>query len=119
MKDISVEDIFNCIIYELHELRHLYEYSHLVELKSKLLKFASEMDGAIADGNSQKIMAIMDHVIELYVWIPDVGVSLPLLENANYDHSLNRHIMNGTVVVLGDSHTCFFSGNENLSFFCR
>ena len=42
--------------------------------------------------------------------IPDVEMALPFIERANYDKALNRHILEGTIIAIGDSHSCFLVG---------
>ncbi len=116
VKNIPIEDIIKCACYELNEMRLVYDKDHYNGIQSKFIEYAEELQNAVNEHNAQKAMVAMECFIRLYYGLPDIDIVLPMIETANYDHALNRHIMNGTIVVMGDSHTSFFSGNETLSF---
>ena len=115
INDVPVADIFSCIYYELNEMKQLYDTKHFSEFEQFLLDNAALLQEAITDGNIDKTKAMLDKMIDLHYMIPDIDVALPFIENANFSRALNRHIIDGTIITMGDSHSCFFSGNETLS----
>ncbi len=115
IKELPVKDIIDCVIYELHEIRQFYESEHYDAITKEMLEYASEMMEMQDAGDSVGALKLFDSILRQHRMIPDVEVALPFIERANYDKALNRHILEGTVIAMGDSHSCFFSGNQDLS----
>lgn len=115
LKDISVEDVVGVICYELNEMKQFYEFAQYSEVQEMIFEKAELILNCINAQDYFEGARIFDSLINFHDMIPDIELTLPFIENANYDRVLNRHIMEGTIVAMGDSHSCFFSGNENLS----
>ena len=113
--DVPVADIISCICYEMNEIKQIYDINHYSILQQDLVNYATPLQNAVDRENINDVVAILDKLIDLHHMLPDIDVALPFIENANFDRALNRHIIDGTIITMGDSHSCFFSGNENLS----
>lgn len=115
LKDISVEDIVGVICYELHEIKQFYQPAQYSETQEMIYKNAELMLQYVNEQNYSEAAGYFNTLVSLHEMLPDIELTLPFIENANYDRALNRHVMEGTIVAMGDSHSCFFSGNENLT----
>ncbi len=115
VKELPVEAIINCVCYELHEIKQLYAPDHYSNIQDKIINYAGPLQEAVYAGDSKKASSVIKDILDLHDMMPDIDIALPFLETANYDRILNRHIMEGTVIAMGDSHSCFFSGQTNLS----
>ncbi len=115
LKDISVEDIVGTICFELNEIRQFYPPTQYAEIQDRILNNAELMLRHTDAREYSEAAKIFDYLVSLHDMLPDIELTLPFIENANYDRALNRHVMEGTIIAMGDSHSCFFSGNENLT----
>ncbi len=114
--ELPVSDIISCIYVELYGLRQLYSKEHFGELDKKLMRYSELLSASKDTGDIGQAVEILDCLIDLQNALPDADVAQTFIENANYAKALMRHREEGTVLVIGDSHVNFFSGNEELSF---
>ncbi len=115
-KDISSTDIVSCVFVELYGLRQLYSTARYNELEERLYTYENELQEAVERADTVSIVAIINELIKILQIFPDFNISQNFIEEANYNKAYIRHRKENTVVVIGDSHTNFFSGNEDLSF---
>ncbi len=116
INEIPAEDIVSCVYVEFYGLRQLYNQSHFDRLEKKLLEYSSLLQQARNTNDVQLAKEILDKVISFQDTLPDTELSQKFIENANFDSAFIRHIRDNTLIVIGDSHVNFFSGNNNLSF---
>ncbi len=116
LKRIPADDIISCVYIELYGLRQIYSRDHFDRLEQELFRFAGKLTAAISANDSALAKEIISKIAELQDHLPDNDISLDFIEKANYNKALVRHKRDNTIIVLGDSHVNFFSGNEELSF---
>ncbi len=116
IQDISVADIVSSIYVELYGLRQLYEPAHFDEVEKIIEEFTTSMCKAQASGDGEMFCFFLDQLITLQNVLPDGDWAQDFIERANFEHAFIEHNSKNTLIVLGDSHVNFFSGNEELSF---
>lgn len=116
LDELPVSDIISCIYIELYGLRQLYGKCHFSELDDKLMRYSELLSASKDTGDLQQAAEIIDHLIDFQNALPDAESAQTFIENANYNKALLQHREKKTVLVIGDSHVNFFSGNEELSF---
>jgi hypothetical protein len=116
LDELPVSDIISCVYVELYGLRQLYSKEHFAELDAKLMRYSDLLSASKDTGDVQQAAEIFDYLIDFQNALPDAELAQTFIENANYARALLRHRQEGTVLVIGDSHVNFFSGNEELSF---
>ena len=116
LDELPVSDIISCIYVELYGLRQLYSREHFLELDKKLMRYSDILLASKDTGDILQAAEIIKQLIDFQNVLPDAGLAQTFIENANYAKALLRHREMRTVLVIGDSHVNFFSGNEELSF---
>ena len=116
IENLPVDDLISCVYVELYGLRQLYDKEHFDRLEKELGQISNELEGAKAKKDAEQALHIIDTLISYEDMLPDNDLATSFIEKANYDDAFLRHIRDNTLVVIGDSHVNFFSGNENLSF---
>jgi len=110
------EDIQLCILAELECREGLYSATQFQQITLLVQESLDEtMQHASADNAEAVISKLQSLVFALQI-LPDAEYTDFLLEQANFDHACLHHCKDNTIIVLGDSHVNFFSGNEELSF---
>lgn len=110
------DDIRLCINAELECRDGLYSPQRIPH---RNLLFQTMVDEAIqyaSIGDAEAVAARLQQIVFALQALPETEYTDRLLEQANFDHACLRHYRDNTVIVLGDSHVNFFSGNEELSF---
>lgn len=115
IKKIQADDIANLICFELNEIKQLYDPLQFSEIQEKILEYTRLLIESVDAQDYIHASRTLDILFELHDMMPSIEITLPFIENSNYARALNRHILEGTIIVMGDSHTCFFSGNEDLA----
>ena len=110
------EDIQLCILTELECREGLYSSEQFRQILLALQELLDEAGQAASGGNADAVISRLQSLVFALRLLPETEYTDPLLEQANFDHACLRHIRDNTVIVLGDSHVNFFSGNEELSF---
>ena len=110
------EDIQLCLLTELECRDKLYTPEQIQRRNALFRELIEEMRQYAADGDAVEVLSRFRQAIFVLQALPDPAYTDPLLEQANFDHACLRHHRENTIVVLGDSHVNFFSGNEELTF---
>lgn len=116
IQSISWRDIRLCITIELQERSGIYAQPHMQTIGSL---FNELLDGIEQSSTSRDITSLLQYLRSLFQLmqvLPDVNYIDSLSLQANFNSSCLKHYKNNTIIVLGDSHVNFFSGNESLSF---
>lgn len=116
VKELPADDIVSCVFVELYGLRQIYDRVHFERLENKLGEISDKLREAKDNNDHELALQMMDNLIELEDVLPDNRLATDFIEQANFDAEYIRHIKDDTLVVIGDSHVNFFSGNEKLSF---
>lgn len=110
------EDIQLCLLTELEYRDKLYTPEQIQRRDTLFRELIEEMRQYAADGDAVEVLSRFRQIILVLQTLPDPAHTDKLLEQANFDHACLRHHRENTIVVLGDSHVNFFSGNEELTF---
>lgn len=110
------EDIRLCISAELECRNGLYPAEQFLRTKQLFQELLDEAEQYAFSGNTEAVISRLREVVTALRVLPETEYADRLLEQANFDHACLQHYKNNTIIVLGDSHVNFFSGNEELSF---
>lgn len=110
------EDIRLCILTELEYREGLYPLEQFQRISILIQDLMAETMEYASAGNTEAVAARLQGIVLALQILPEAEHTNQLLEQANFDHACLHHCKNDTIIVLGDSHVNFFSGNEELSF---
>ncbi len=110
------EDILLCVSEELSCRTGLYTDARFEQVSRLFAELVEEAKAEAAAYNPDAVILRLQKLIFALQVLPETEHVDSLLEQANFDHACLRHYRDDTVIVLGDSHVNFFSGNEELSF---
>ncbi len=110
------EDIRLCLSAELDCRDGIYPATQLQKAQDLLAEMLTSAEQHAAANHVQAVISLFRKLLTILLFMPDLEYTSHLMEQANFDHACLRHCKNNTVIVLGDSHVNFFSGNEELSF---
>lgn len=110
------EDIQLCILTELEDREALYTAGQFQHIRILIQDYMDDAMRYASGGNAEAVMLRLQSIIFALQILPETEHANRLIEQANFDHACLRHYKDNTIIVLGDSHVNFFSGNEELSF---
>lgn len=110
------EDIQLCLLTELEYRDKLYTPEQIQRRDTLFRELIEEMRQYAAADDAVEVLSRFRQIILVLQTLPDHAYTDGMLEQANFDHACLRHHRDNTIVVLGDSHVNFFSGNEELTF---
>lgn len=110
------EDIRLCLSAELECRDGLYPAHQIMHRNMLFQTLVDEAMQYASAGDTEAVTARLQQIVFALQTLPDTEYTDRLLEQANFDHACLHHYQNNTIIVLGDSHVNFFSGNEELSF---
>lgn len=116
ISSIPWEDMVSCISIELAEHSHIYSQSHMQTIEKVFNELLTELSQSAAVMDSGSLVSCLQQISRLLQVMPELSYVDKLSLQANFDHACLRHYKEDTIIVLGDSHVNFFSGNEMLSF---
>ncbi len=109
---VSSDSLKKCLLAEIGYREQKIEVSEIPRLDEKVGQLTDEYNSAQRVQDIKGIEETIDKMILFIDKLPDISE----IEKENYDEAYERHRIEDTVVVLGDSHVNFFSGNELLAF---
>ncbi len=110
------EDIGLCLLMELEARGSLYTREHILQRNALFQELIAETRQYASLGNTEAVVSRLQQIVFTLQTMPEAEYANRLSEQANFDHACLNHYKNNTIIVLGDSHVNFFSGNEELSF---
>lgn len=111
---IPWDDIKLCISTELEYRSGLYSPDRFTRVNRL---FTDLSDNAAADSHSAAaVISTLEKLVFALQVLPDAEYTDELLAQLHFNRACLNHYRNNTIIVLGDSHVNFFSGNETLSF---
>lgn len=116
LSQLPWEDIQLCLLTELEYRDGLYTPEQMQQRAALIRELIEQMRQYAAIGDALEVISRFRQIVLVLQFLPDPAYTDPLLEQANFDHACLRHHRDDTIVVLGDSHVNFFSGNEELTF---
>lgn len=110
------EDIQLCLFAELECRNGLYPQEQTRHRDQQFQELLEEARQYASMGNAEAVISRLRKIVFALQILPEAEYTDRLLAQANFDHACLRHHQKNTIIVLGDSHVNFFSGNEELSF---
>lgn len=110
------DDIRLCILAELDDRQILYTDEQYHSVKTSLQSKVSEIEFAVIHADYTSAINHLSEIIFALKMLPNNDFSWENYYRKNFSTSCLTHYQQNTVIVLGDSHVNFFSGNELLSF---
>lgn len=108
-------DLQKCVIGELERRDFLYPESQYQNLLCKLNSVFDTITYNISHEKIQNLILLLESLYDSLSFFPEFELLSSHYEDANFDHACLRHHRENTIIVLGDSHVNFFSGNEHLN----
>ena len=113
---IPWDEIQSCILTEFECCAGIYPASQFESINRLLTEIITEGKQASSAAQANTIVHSLEKLAFSLEFLPEDSHIDGLLNQANFDHACLNHYRNNTIIVLGDSHVNFFSGNENLTF---
>lgn len=109
-------DILLCVSEELTCRAALYSEAQFQQTNLLFTDLLKEAETEAAAYNPEAVISCLQKLVFALQVLPETEYADALTEQAHFDHACLRHHRKDTIIVLGDSHVNFFSGNEELSF---
>ncbi len=116
LRQIPWEDLKLCFLTELEYREELYPKTQYHSLKQLFENRFLTLQQHLAVSDIPNIVSTLKEFAFALQILPDAKYTDTMLEEAHYNEACLNHILNDTIIVLGDSHVNFFSGNEMLTF---
>lgn len=113
---IPWEDLKLCVITELDCRKELYPDTQFQAIKQLFYNRFQTLEKKLTIPDVSIIVSLLKEFAFALQVLPDSEYTDTMLEEAHYNEACLNHILNDTIIVLGDSHVNFFSGNEMLTF---
>lgn len=113
---IPWEDLKLCFNTELEYREELYPEVQLQSIKQLFQRQFFALDKCLAIPDVSAIISLLKEFAFGLQLLPDIEYTDTMLEQSHYNEACLNHLLNETIIVLGDSHVNFFSGNEMLTF---
>ncbi len=104
----SAWDIGDCLLADLNDCKLIIPQEQLEEMVGMANYYIRKLRQLFAEKNNIEAANTVDYMIDLLEDIPDKS----FVEKTSYDITLEEHRQKKTIIVIGDSHASFFSGNE-------
>lgn len=111
------EDIKLCLLTELEYRQELYTDSQYQQIQSVLQnEWAELIQPALETQDAMFLSLELEKLIFSLQLLPNTDTALHIMEQSHFNQACLRHYRNNTIIVLGDSHVNFFSGNEQINY---
>lgn len=107
----SASDIGECLYADIGDCKLILPEEELQELNDMAAFHISKLKSLFDEKDNKAAASVVGDMIDLLNGLP----SKEEVEAINLEMAKDRHHSEGTVIVFGDSHSCFFSGNEMLN----
>lgn len=113
---IPWEDLKLCFSTELDYRKELYPATQLQAIRELFQTRFLAIEQSLAIPDISAITSLLKELVFALQLLPDADYTDTLTQQAHFNEARLQHYVNNTIIVLGDSHVNFFSGNELLSF---
>ncbi|MCI9377186.1 MAG: hypothetical protein HFI06_01370 [Eubacterium sp.] len=110
------DDILACLLAEYECCSCIYPATQYQTIQQTLSSIITDARQIPAKADAATTIDLLEKLVFALEFLPEAQHIDPLLNQANFDHACLNHNKNNTIIVLGDSHVNFFSGNEELTF---
>lgn len=115
--EIDFEDIRDLLNEDMRLRINIYEHAHIMKI---IETFNNRIDNIIEAKNNkeeEKVISLYREILDGYKYIPSLEHTISYTNKSAFNQEAFRHWKDDTIIVLGDSHVNFFSGNEQLRFY--
>ena len=116
IQQIPWEDLKLCIITELECRRDLYPSDQFHSIKELIQTRFITLKKLLSIPDVPAAINLLNEFFFAIQFLPNAEYTNAIAEEARHNEACLNHYLNNTIIVLGDSHVNFFSGNETLSF---
>lgn len=116
LSSLPWEEIENCILTEFELREHIYPPLQFKTVTDEISQNISQFKIGAQFMSIQSAVDLVKKFQAMLLSLPELTFSDQVNERATFLEAYYRHRQNDTVIVLGDSHVNFFSGNENLTY---
>lgn len=113
---IPWNDLEICLITEIEYRKELYPEPQFQAIKSLFHSKFVTLEKHILISDTPSIIHILEEFAFAMHLLPDTDYIDAITSQAHFNAARLTHHLNDTIIVLGDSHVNFFSGNEFLTF---
>ncbi len=110
------EELHLCFVTELDCRKELYPEDQLQAIKQLVQNKFLALNNYLSIPDTTAIITTLQELVLILQVLPDGEYTDTFLQEVHYNEACLNHHLNDTIIVLGDSHVNFFSGNENLTF---
>lgn len=107
----SAYDIGDCLYADIGDCQLIIPKEELKDLTDMAAYHISRLQKCFDERKNQEAAAVVGDMIDLLRSLPDKQE----VESINLEMTIDRHRNEKTIIVFGDSHSCFFSGNDMLN----
>ena len=113
---IPWEDLKLCFTTELDLRKELYPAAQLQTIRKLFQTRFLAIEKYLTVPDASAITSLLKELVFALQLLPDADYTDTITQQAHFNEARLKHYVNNTIIVLGDSHVNFFSGNELLSF---
>ena len=113
---IPWDDIILCFESELEERKVLYPDSQYQSILQTLHNISSEINRALSNTDHGKLIYCLEQLCFAVSFFPSAQYIDEGYNKFHFNAACLNHYRNDTIIVLGDSHVNFFSGNELIDY---
>ncbi len=110
------DDVNLCISMELDYRDKIYSECQFQRIRNRQTEIVGEIKYAADLSQYGNVYSLLAELYGMISAMPDIDSYYDLVCSEKMEHEAVRHLRDNTVLVVGDSHVNFFSGNEYLSF---
>ncbi len=115
LSTINWDDIFLCIHSEIAMRSMVYSPEQSRELSDYTKDICKHISDAIRFQSYNQLNYLLNELSGIVRALPIADLYSSYVNQARFDHAALRHYQNDTTIIIGDSHSNFFSGNEQLT----
>ena len=113
---IPWENVKQCLAMELDCRKELYPATQLETIHKLFDSRFLGIEKHLALPDVSAIVSLLKELVFALQLLPDTDYADSLTQRIHFSETCLNHYVNNTIIVLGDSHVNFFSGNEFLTF---
>lgn len=116
LHQIPWQDLKLCFTTELEYRKKLYPKEQFEIINQLFQEKFQTLDTNISISNTFAVIQILQEFVFALQILPDIEYTDSMLQKMHYNEACLHHYIDNTIVVIGDSHVNFFSGNEQLTY---
>ena len=115
LDDMNWHEVTECVECELQERKALYPGVQYDYIMADIKRIEERLDSAQVLGDVFSLLLLISELKGMITVAPNLDYYTAFISQYTYLRAYKRHHSENTVIVIGDSHVNFFSGNEHIS----